>query len=201
MLEQKVNKILFWNLRQPEGECLTFPAETRSVRRCRLWWVQAEDGRTDLQRAHWDDARLRLSRHEDVRERGVCVPALQADRSAVRLPGAVSGRGGSAESSLGHCSALLSVSVGVLLPVRGPDPGRGGWVELLLHPHLRYNFTLLPSSLSFYLFQTFLCGPDLINLAWMVSRNPILWRTDNYAILQLYNLCWWFYKTVSLVAF
>lgn len=92
----------------------------------RLWWVQAGDGRSDLQRALSNDPRLRLSRHEDVRERGVRVAALQAHRCAVRLPGAVPGRGGSAESSLGHRSTLLSVSVGVLLPGRSSEPGREG---------------------------------------------------------------------------
>lgn len=82
---------------------------------------------------------------EDVRERGVRVPALQAHRAAVRLPGAVLGRGGSAESRLGDRRPLLPVAVGVLLPVRGTAARRGGSVELLLHPHLRYGSLLTAS--------------------------------------------------------
>lgn len=82
---------------------------------------------------------------EDVRERGVRVPALQAHRAAVRLLGAVLGRGGSAESRLGDRRPLLPVAVGVLLPVRGTAARRGGWVELLLHPHLWYGSLLTAS--------------------------------------------------------
>ena len=73
---------------------------------------------------------------EDVCERGVRVPTLQADRAAVRLPGSVSGPGGSAQSRLGHRGPLLPVAVGVLLPVRRTAPGRGAPVELLLHSHV-----------------------------------------------------------------
>lgn len=73
---------------------------------------------------------------EDVRERGVRVPTLQAHRSAVRLPGAVSGRGGSTQSSLGHRGAFLPVSVGVMLPVGGSASHGRAPVELLLHPHI-----------------------------------------------------------------
>lgn len=159
-------------------ECFTYPAETRSVRRCRLWWVQAEDGQADLQRAHRTYPRLRLPRHEDVRERGDCVPALQAHRSAVRLPGAVSGCGGPAESSLGHRRPLLPVSVGVLFPVRGSEPGRERRVELLLHPHRRYNFILFTSS-------GFICSK-----LWFVDRIWwSCWRAWRHApiIMPFYN--------------
>lgn len=104
-----------------------------------------EDARGPPARAHLTvtDPRRRVLLWEDVRERGVCVPALQAHRSAVRLSGAVPGRGGSAESSLGHRRAFLPVSVGVLLPVRGTATDRGGSVELLLHPHIWYESAFL----------------------------------------------------------
>lgn len=39
----------------------------------------------------------------DVGERGVGVPALQADRAALRAAGSGSGPGGSAQPGLGHC--------------------------------------------------------------------------------------------------
>lgn len=55
-------------------------------------------------------------------------------------------------------------------------------MELLLHPHLRYNFTLLPSSLSFYFFQTFLSGTDLSNLARTGSQF-----CDAPIIIPFYN--------------
>ncbi|KAF3840854.1 hypothetical protein F7725_006716 [Dissostichus mawsoni] len=60
-----------------------------------------------------------LKEREDVCGRGVCVPALQAHRAAVPLPGPLSGPGGPAEPRLGHRGPFLPVSVGVLLTVRG----------------------------------------------------------------------------------
>lgn len=92
---------------------------------------------------------------EDVRERGLRVPTLQAYRAALRLPRPLSGRGGSAESSLGHRRPLLPVPVGVLLPVRvsAPRGGRGGGgcsVELLLHAHFWYD---PPFTSRFWLLQ------------------------------------------------
>lgn len=76
-----------------------------------------------------------VRREDHVDERRVRAEALQADRAAVRLPGAVPGPGGAAQSGLGHSRPLLPVPVGVVLPVRGEAAGRGGFVELLLHSH------------------------------------------------------------------
>lgn len=109
-------------------------SDTRTHKAVRA--MVAERTRTDLQRAHLPPSDWAFGR-EHVCERGVRVPALQADRAAVRLPGAVPGRGGSAEPSLGHRGALLPVPVGVLLPVRGAAADRRGSVELLLHAHVR----------------------------------------------------------------
>lgn len=104
-------------------------------KRGRLWWVRTS---ADLQRARLSvpEPRRWTCWGEDVRERGVRVQTLQADRAALRLPGALSGRGGSAESRLGHRGAFLPVPVGVLRPVRSAEPAGGGSVELLLHPHI-----------------------------------------------------------------
>lgn len=113
------------------------------TKQCMLWWQRT---RADFQRAYLTvtDPQRRVLLWEDVRERGVCVPALQAHRSAVRLSGAVPGRGGSAQSCLGHRRALLPVPVGVLLPVRGAAPNGGPSVELLLHPHIWYESVCCP---------------------------------------------------------